>query len=447
MKPASPFPQHITEAAQALQAREIRAADLLEHCLDRIDAVDRSVNAFITVDAGGARAAAAEADAELDAGRWRGPLHGVPVSLKDLVHQQGLATTAGSRSLRDVAPEDAPSVAHLRAAGAILVGKTNMHEFAMGTTSDDSGFGPVRHPLALSRSPGGSSGGSAVSVLTGMCLGSVGSDTGGSIRIPAAMCGLVGLKPAWGEVSLEGSVPLSPTLDCLGPITRSVDDAWMLLDGLTGRRRPPPDAPAPGRLRAAVPRDLIEQQVTPDVLAAFDAALARLTDAGVTTTHTLLNTAELLVPAYVTIVMYEALEYHAPRMATHGHAYTPRVRARLDGVPAPSREAYDEALTARARIEADVDALVGGGDVLLLPSVGIEPPSVGAEMVRVGQADVPARPAMLRLTQPFNLSRHAALSVPCGATPAGFPVGLQVVGRSTADVVAAGRAIAALVAS
>lgn len=447
MKPASHLPQHISDAARALRAREIRATDLLEACLARIDALNRTLNAFITVDADGARAAAAAADAELDAGRWRGPLHGVPVSLKDLLDQQGLVTTAGSRSMQDVATGDAPTVAHLRAAGAVLVGKTNMHEFAMGTTSDDSGFGPVRHPLALSRSPGGSSGGSAVAVATGMCLGSIGSDTGGSIRIPAAVCGLVGLKPAWGDVTLDGSVPLSPALDCLGPIARSVDDAWALLDGLTGRQRPVPDAPSPGRVRARVPRALVEQQIAPDVLAVFDATLRRLADAGVQSTDVTLKTASLLVPAYVTIVMYEALEYHTPRMAAHGHQYTPRVRARLDGVPSPSREEYEAALEARARIEAEVQALVGGGDVLLLPTLALEPPHVGAETVRVGSAEVPVRPAMLRLTQPFNLSRHAALSLPCGATPAGFPVGLQVVGRSTIDVVAVGRAIAGVVAS
>lgn len=447
MKPASHFPQHITAAARSLQAREIRAIDLLEHCLARIETLDASLNAFISVDADGARAAAVIADAELDAGRWRGPLHGIPVSLKDLLDQKGTVTTAGSLSMREVAVADAPAVAHLRDAGAILVGKTNMHEFAMGTTSDDSGFGPARHPMALSRSPGGSSGGSAIAVATGMCLGSIGSDTGGSIRIPAAACGLVGLKPAWGEVSLGGTVPLSPTLDCVGPLARTVDDAWMLLDGLTAQQRPLPDVPALGQLRAGVPRDLIEQAVMPEVLDVFDAALARLHEAGVQTDAMQLTTAPLVVPAYVAIVMYEALQFHAPRMATHGPAYTPRVRARLDGVPSPTQDAYEEALAARARIEMDVQERIADGGLLLLPALAIEPPPVGAEMVRIGQDDIPVRPTMLRLTQPFNLSRHAALTVPCGSTPAGFPVGLQIVGRSTADVVAAGRAIAGVVAS
>jgi len=447
VKPATGIPENIGTAARLLHTRALRASDLIEACLARIDAHDTPLRAFITVDADGARAAAELADRELDAGRSRGPLHGVPIALKDLLDQRGLPTTAGSRSMHVVAEHDAPSVAHLRAAGAVLVGKTNMHEFAMGTTSDDSGYGAARHPLALSRSPGGSSGGSAIAVVTDMCLGAIGSDTGGSIRIPAAACGLVGLKPAWGAVSLDGVVPLSPTLDCVGPLARTVDDAWHLLDGLTGQQRPLPDAPALAMLRARVPRAFIDSAIAPEVHAVFTAALERLTQAGLHTSDVSLALADEIVPAYVAIVMTEALHFHAPRMTEHAEQYTPRVRSRLDGVAPPEPEVYQRALDVRRHLEAEVTSLVDDGAVLVLPALAIEPPPVGADAVRVGEAEMPVRAAMLRLTQPFNLSRHAALTLPCGTTPAGFPVGLQVVGRSTTDVVACGRTLAAAMAS
>lgn len=440
-------PLTIRAASVALRERSVRSRDLVESCLARIDALNGRLNAFITIDADGARRAADLADAELDNARCRGPLHGVPVSLKDLLDQQGLPTTAGSRSMHVVAERDAAAVAHLRTAGAVFVGKCNMHEFAMGTTTDDSGFGPARHPVDDRRVPGGSSGGSAIAVATGMSLGSIGSDTGGSIRIPAAACGLVGLKPSWNEVSLDGVVPLSPTLDCVGPLARSVEDAWVLLDGLTGRQRPLPEMPAISRARALVPRHLWATATDPGILHAFDAALARLSRAGMALAETTLTTASTFVETYVTIVMTEALAYHAPRMAVHAQAYTPRVRARLDGVAPPSPEAYAQALAQRAVIEREVEDLVGNGDILVLPSLAIEPPFVGAETTRVGTDDLPVRPAMLRLTQPFNMSRHPALTLPCGTTPGGFPVGFQIVARSTADVVAWGRAVEGVLAA
>jgi Asp-tRNA(Asn)/Glu-tRNA(Gln) amidotransferase A subunit family amidase len=441
-------PTTIRSASVALQERAVRSRDLVEACLSRIDELNGRLNAFITVDADGARRAADRADVELDNGRHRGPLHGVPVSLKDLLDQEGLPTTAGSRSMHVVAARDAEAVAHLRAAGAVFVGKCNMHEFAMGTTTDDSGYGPAHHPLDDTRVPGGSSGGSAIAVATGMSLGSIGSDTGGSIRIPASACGLVGLKPAWNEVSLDGVVPLSPTLDCVGPLARTVEDAWLLLDGLTGQRRPLPDVPAiGGGARARVPRHLFASGIDPGILQAFDAALARLGRAGLASDEVTLTTAAGFVPTYVAIVMTEALAYHTPRMAAHAHEYTPRVRARLDGVAPPAVDEYERALADRAAIEREVAGLVGAGDILVLPALAIEPPPIGAETTRVGSDELAVRPTMLRLTQPFNMSRHAALTIPCGTTAAGFPVGFQIVARSSSDVVAWGRAIEGVLAS
>ena len=234
----SQTPSHlltITELAPKIASGEVSSVALTEACLAEIQARSDELRAFITVCADEAIAHARTADEETRQGVNRGPLHGIPISLKDLIDQRGTPTTAASR-VRDghVAADDAPVTARLRAAGAVLVGKTNLHEFAFGTTSEDSAYGAVRHPLDPSRSPGGSSGGSAVAVATGMSVASVGTDTGGSIRIPSAACGLVGLKPAWNEIPTDGVVPLSWALDHVGPLARSVRDAWILYLVLRG---------------------------------------------------------------------------------------------------------------------------------------------------------------------------------------------------------------------
>jgi len=225
----------ITALARALHARETTAEALLDRCLQRIAERNSTINAFITVCEAEARAQARDADRQIAAGRSRGPLHGIPISLKDLFDLRATPTTAASNVRRHyVATHDAPCVARLREAGAVFVGKTNLHEFAFGTTNEDSAFGPARHPSDPSRSPGGSSGGSGASVADGMCCASMGTDTGGSIRIPSAICGLVGLKPTFGELSTAGVVPLSMTLDHIGPMCRSVDDARIMYDVLRG---------------------------------------------------------------------------------------------------------------------------------------------------------------------------------------------------------------------
>ena len=264
-----------------LRAGEITAEEVTEACLARIEA-DVRLNAFILVMADTARQQAREADRELAAGRDRGPLHGVPISLKDLIDIAGTPTTAASR-VRDghVADHDAPVITALRAAGAVFIGKTNLHEFAFGTTNEESAFGPARNPHDASRSPGGSSGGSAVSVATGMALASIGTDTGGSIRIPAAACGVVGLKPRYGEVSTEGVVPLSRRLDHVGPLTRTVTDAGLVYDALVSTARPTARATTPvSQLRLGVPRQYFCDLLDNDVRSRFEEALDRFRRAG-----------------------------------------------------------------------------------------------------------------------------------------------------------------------
>src|SRR6185503_18154308 len=267
----------VAELSRALQTRSITSESVTERCLEHIARRDPSINAFITVLDEEARAQARAADQEIAAGRYRGPLHGVPISLKDLIDLRGTPTSAASRVRRGhVAAHDAVVSARLRAAGAVFVGKTNLHEFALGTTNEDSAYGPVQHPLDPTRSPGGSSGGSAAAILADMCYASIGSDTGGSIRIPSAACGLVGLKPAFGEIPIDGVVPLSSTLDHIGPLCRSIEDAGILHQMLSGASMPAPiDAREVRGLRLGIPRTYFFDLLDPDIAARFDDACKR----------------------------------------------------------------------------------------------------------------------------------------------------------------------------
>jgi len=320
----------IQEFGQALRAKAITSAEIVDACLARIDAGNQATNAFILVMADEARRQARDADRELAAGRDRGPLHGVPLSIKDLIDLRGTATTAASR-VRDghLARHDAPTIASLRAAGGVFVGKTNLHEYALGTTSGDSAFGPVRNPLDTTRSPGGSSGGSAASVAAGMALATVGTDTGGSIRIPASCCGIVGLKPSFGEVSTDGVIPLSPSLDHVGPLALTVGDAWTLFRVLAGDLAPQKLAPSSSTaLRLAVPRPYFCDLLDDDVRQRFEEALARFRRAGISVREIEIPHTETIAGVYVQIALKEALAYHAPTLDAVPERYTPPVRQR-----------------------------------------------------------------------------------------------------------------------
>ena len=422
-------PHTITALARALEARQVTSESVTATCLQRIAERNPSINAFITVLADQALEQAREADREIGAGRYRGPLHGVPISLKDLLDLEGVATTAASR-VRDgyVAPRDAAAVATLRSAGAVFVGKTNLHEFAFGTTNEDSAFGPVRHPLDPNRSPGGSSGGSAAAVLDGMSYASIGTDTGGSVRIPSAACGLVGLKPALGEISIDGVVPFSTTMDHVGPLCRSVDDVSLVYNVLRG------DAPRalqrrdPRGLRVGVLRGYFTALLDPQVASTFDAACVRLSDAGVQLEHVDIVHAGDIAPIYLHIVLAEAAAYHAKTLDSRPDDYTPNVRIRLEMGRYVMAEDYVRALRGREVLTQEVDAALTGRDALLLPSLAVPATRLGATTVRIGTVEEPVRNVMLRLTQLFNITGHPAISVPCGKTIEGLPVGAQLVG-------------------
>jgi aspartyl-tRNA(Asn)/glutamyl-tRNA(Gln) amidotransferase subunit A len=426
---AETHPPTLVEVSRALKTRQTTAEAVLESCLRRIRERNPALNAFIVVFEEGAREQARTADGEIASGRYRGALHGVPVSLKDLFDVRGTPTTAASRVRQEhVASRDAVAVAALRHAGAVIVGKTNLHEFALGTTNEDSAFGPARHPLDPTRSPGGSSGGSAAAVADGMCLASMGTDTGGSIRIPAAACGLVGLKPTYGELSTDGVVPLSTTLDHIGPICRTVEDTAVVYGALSGTGRGAEAVLELRALKLAIPRQHFLSLLDAQVASAFDAACERLRDAGVTLTEVTVPHAGDVAAIYLHIVLTEAAAYHAKTLERRFDDYTPNVRMRLEMGRYILGEDYARARRGRELIRREVDATLQGVDGLLLPALAIPAPKIGVPTVRIGGSEEAVRNIMLRCTQAFNVSGHPAIALPCGTTAEGLPIGAQIVG-------------------
>ncbi len=423
------WPETMGEAAAALRAGRLTAVDLLDASLRVIDAHGASTHAFIRVDADVARVAAERADDEWSRGVDRGPLHGLPVSLKDLIDVAGQPTTAASRVFADRVPaHDAPVTTRLKDAGAVLLGKTNLHEFAMGTTCEDSAYGPVLHPRDLTRSAGGSSGGSAVAVATGMGLASVGTDTGGSVRIPAAACGLVGLKPSIDDVPATGVIPLSVTLDHVGPLARSVQDAAWMWAVLANRPIHTVQPIAVAGLRLGVLNGYFAAPLESEVEHAFDHALDTLSRAGATLTAVELTEADRITVTYVNLVLPEGAAWHAPWLDSRADAYTPAVRTRLLAGRDIPAVAYLEARRQRVRMRHAVDALLLSVDALLLPTLPIVAPVSGHAEVTIGDTTIAIRAAMLKHTQLFNITGHPAITLPL-VTP-GLPVGLQLVGPS-----------------
>ncbi len=421
----------IASAGARLRAGSTTALDLTNRCLDAIGTFGKTTNAFTAVHDATAREAAARLDAELAGGHDRGPLHGIPISLKDLVDEAGIANTAGSKALEGRIPAtDAPLVTRLREAGAVIIGRTNLHEFALGTTSDDSAFGPVHNPHDLTRSPGGSSGGSGAAVATGMSIASIGTDTGGSIRIPAAACGVVGLKPSSGDVPIDGIVPLSFTLDHAGPLALSVQDAAWVWQVLSGRHT-----------SSVVPRPLAHVHLTrltgyfdapleAAVRDAFNMALGHLRDTGVVVTDAEVDNTDRIGATYVDIVLSEAALWHAPILDSRKDHYRPTVHARISHGRTITAVDYLRGLNACADFSHQISTLLDSCDALVLPTLPITAPVTGESDVVVDPASgvaLPVRAVMLKHTQLFNLTGNPAISLPLRA--AGLPVGLQLVGR------------------
>jgi aspartyl-tRNA(Asn)/glutamyl-tRNA(Gln) amidotransferase subunit A len=422
------------EASELVRTKRVSPKELTAACLARIQRLNPVLNAFITVTAEEAMADAQQAEAEIMKGRWRGPVHGIPIGLKDLFDTAGVRTTAASAFFADRVPTgDAEVVRRLKAAGAVIVGKQNLHEFAFGATSAVSHFGAVHNPWNPDYVAGGSSGGSAAAVAASLCYGALGSDTGGSIRQPASFCSVVGLKPSYGRVSTRGVIPLSWSLDHVGPLARSVLDAAVLLQVIAGydaQEATSVDRPVPrfaaavkrgaASLRVGVPRDFFFTALHPDVATAVGQALAvlsRLT-AGVQ------DIAIQVSPNVNTTVMpAEAFAFHAARLREAPQRFQPAVLGRLRQGEAIDAPTYIERRRELDRMRQAAPGLFARVDLLVTPTVPVLPVPIAE--ARDDEVSVALYP---RNTRPFNTYGLPAVSVPCGFASNGFPIGLQIVG-------------------
>jgi aspartyl-tRNA(Asn)/glutamyl-tRNA(Gln) amidotransferase subunit A len=424
----------IDEAGRRIAAGQLSSLDLTRAYLERIERVDKLTNAYITVLAEQAQAQARELDAERAAGKVRGPLHGIPLALKDNIDTAGVRTTAASAVYADRVPtEDAECVKRLRAAGAVFLGKLNMHEFAYGGTCAVTHFGPVHNPWNLAHTPGGSSGGSAAAVAARLCAGALGTDTAASIRFPAAVCGVVGLKATHGLASIRGIVPLSELHDHVGPLARSVADAAIIMTALAAFDADDPvSIPSPGEdYRTAIGRPVAQLTIgTPrePFFTGLDAEIAAVTERAVGTLRGLAaSVTDVVLPPLDTFAALSAeiYEYHAPLVADPAKRalYKPVTLERIlrDGtVAAPAYIASRrQMLLARRRIGKLFERI----DVLVTPTAMAPPVRIDAAL-----ANVPEEFSMIRNTLPFNSYGLPTISVPCGFTRAGLPIGLQITG-------------------
>jgi len=422
--------RRIVDVAPLVRSGALSPVDLVRACLAQIDARPET-NAFITRLDARALADAEASEREIRSGHYRSLLHGVPVSAKDLIDVAGVTTTSGSALPATEATVDAPVIARLRAAGAIIIGKTNLHEFAFGTTSEESAFGPVRNPHDPSRSAGGSSGGAAAALATGMCFGALGTDTGGSIRIPSAACGTVGLKATIGEISSAGVVPLSTSLDHVGPMARSVADVALLFEVLTGRppRAAAQSAPSHHSFAFGVPRAYFCDRIDGGVRQALERTCETLTAAGHVVRDVSIEHATWTPDVYLHIVLPEASRYHARFLERYPSRYSPGVRVRLEMGRYLLAEDYVRAMRLKEALTADVDRALDACDALLLPTLPIAAPPLGAATVDVNGTPEPIRAAMLRLTQLFNITGHPSLALPAPQDVDTLPRSVQIVAR------------------
>lgn len=410
----------------ALRRHDATPRQAVEACLAQIAAHDGGLNAFSTVMADRARAAADRAGAELAAGIDRGPLHGVPVAIKDLIDVAGVPTGYGADVVFQTVPSrNATLVDRLETAGAVIIGKTNMLEFAYGAVNLK--VGQTNNPWDIARTAGGSSGGSAAAVATGMAYAAVGTDTGGSIRIPAAYCGVVGLKPTYALVPVAGVFPLSQTLDHVGPMARTCADTLVLLDVLAGTEGLQGSIPLAGR-RLGILRDLIDgPSVRPDVRAAFDAACETLVQAGAVLTDVHLPELAGMQQALLDILLPEAALIHATRRDAHAAAYASQTLAQIDAGPTVSATAYVRAMEYRQALSGAVDRVLGGLDALIsLTAPWVAPAEDPAVDGDEGLAE-------MMFTGPTNLTGHPSLSLFGGLAAHGLPIGLLLTGARGAD--------------
>ena len=419
----------ILEAAGALRSRSISCVELVNECLGQITRLNPSLNAFLTVIEDSARAHGANLDKELAAGIDRGLLHGIPIAHKDLVYTKGIRTTSGSKLFADYVPDcDAPVAKKLSAAGAVMIGKTGLHELAYGVTSDNPHFGTIRNPHDPERMPGGSSGGSGVAVATGMALMATGTDTGGSIRIPASFCGVVGLKPTYGLVDRSGIQPLGFSLDHVGPLTATVADARATFAVVTDDLRLRPAPAALNEIRIGLPENFYFTQVASEVRDAIHRQARLAERLGAIVRPVQMPDMEALNAAGRVILLVEASALYEPYLSRRGD-FGADVLALLDqGRLIPATD-YVNAQRLRKILLDDFRALFQSIDCLLTPTTPIVAPRIGERQVELDGQMQDTRLAISRFTRGMNVVGFPALSLPCGRSRDGLPIGLQMIAR------------------
>ena len=441
--PADLISRPIHQLAPLLEKKEISPVELFDEAIERIHQLHPKLNSFITITEEEGRKAATEAESEIRKGQYRGPLHGIPISIKDLFITRGVRTTAGSQVLANSIPDyDATAVTRLRQAGMVLIGKTNMHEFAYGVSNDNPHYGPARNPWDPTRVPGGSSGGSAAAVASSQCSASLGSDTGGSIRIPSAVCGVVGLKPTYGRVSRYGAIPLSWSLDHVGPITKSVEDAAIMLAAIAG---PDPMDPSSSSrqlpdyrremqwsirgLRLGVPRQYFFEHVDPAIQRLVGAAIRQFESMGAVLAEVEIPDLENCSAMEAHITLAEATSYHEPYLKKQADDYGPGVRTNLEAGRYLLAIDYVKSQRARTLLQRNFNEAFKLADVIVSPTLPAFPPRVGEVWVQSGDLREHIIDALLRFNIPYDLTGLPAISVPCGFSSTGLPVALQVAGR------------------
>jgi aspartyl-tRNA(Asn)/glutamyl-tRNA(Gln) amidotransferase subunit A len=423
----------IQETAELLRRREVSPVELTKNCLAQIEKLNSTLNAFITVTSDSALAQAHEAEEEILHGNWRGPLHGIPLALKDLIDTAGIRTTAASAVFKDRIPEeDAEVVRPLKDAGVIFLGKQNLHEFAYGGSSMISYYGEVHNPWDPARIAGGSSGGSAASVAAGLCYGAIATDTAGSVREPAALCGVVGLKPTYGRIGARGIIPLSPSLDHVGPIARTVSDGAVMLQAIAGHNENGVNAPVGDYfaairerltpLRIGVPRKFFYEDLDPEVATAVEEALGVLRALGND-----LFEIEIDVPTDRTLQAAESYAYHREFVLRSPHLYQAETLRRIRTGEAISAAQVEQAGRELKQTRSEIRKVFENVDVLVTPTTPIPAPAI-ADLKRNPDALRPCELVLLRNTRPANVWGLPAISIPCGFTSAGLPIGLQIIG-------------------
>ena len=431
------------QLSRLIQSKEVSPVEVVEAHLARIEALEPTLNSFITLLPDQAMAAARQAEQEIQAGRYRGPLHGVPLGLKDLYYARDVRNTSGSRIFDDFVPDyDCTVGARFKEAGTILLGKLNLHQFAFGPTGENPDYGHMHNPWDPELISGGSSGGSGSASASGQCTLTMGTDTGGSIRIPSALCGLAGLKPTYGRLSRYGITVLSWSLDHPGPMTRTVEDCALVMNAVAGYDPNDPasaNVPVPDYtgaltgdirgLRVGVPKEYFEVPVDPQVEQAVRRAIEVLGEMGATVTEVSWPMYHQAAPISTAILMAEAAAYHSKLVRTHGSQMYPPVRTRIESGLFITAAEYLQAQRARTLFTHQSRDLFNDVDVLVGPMEPITAHKIGASDVQVGETVMGSTPALTQYTRPFNLNGFPAITVPCGFSDDGLPIGLQLAGR------------------